>query len=379
MPKSSAGTVQVHVVKGRLKLIWTWTRTLGGHGQRYYLALGLPETDTNLKLAKAKATAIEADLHSRQFDPTLKKYTGTARLSAITVVELFEKWVSHKRDVQNVFEDTLIKYRALGNQVAEFFKSKSVNSVDELTAARFRDFLAESLAQSTLRERIGMMKSLWSWGSEKKIIDAENPWRDVHTGIKVAPTQGEKPFTAQELKRIIQGFRVDSEYSYYADFVEFFLSVGARTGEVIALQWKHFNDDLTTVWIGESITVRNVRKATKTNHAGSFPLPPRLSELLWRRRPMDAAPEDLVFPSRRGSNINAKTFYRRAWKVILEKLEIDYRRPYTLRKSFVNTAVYDHKMTIEQVSLITRHDPRTLKESYLNNVSEIQMPDILES
>ncbi|GAP99103.1 phage integrase [Leptolyngbya sp. NIES-2104] len=342
------------------------------------MALGLPDTEINRRIAEAKARQIESDLHTRQFDPSLNKYTDRQLQSTtLSVVTLYERWLEYKIEVEKVYETTLDKYKALFNTVKEFFKKNPVSTLDESGAARFRDYLATKLSDVTLKERIGMMKALWDWASDREYVKGRNPWKVVHESIKVAPTQGEKAFSTTELREIVQAFRTDPQYSYYADFVEFFLSMGCRTGEALALQWKHFNDELTEVWIGESITTKNKRKPTKAHNAAIVNLPLRVSELLKRRRPEDFDPEALVFPGKKGGNLNAKTFYKGAWKTILKKQNIDYRRPYTLRKSFVSNAIYEHGMTIEQVATITRHDPKVLKDSYLESVGMIATPDIL--
>ncbi|MGG6270221.1 tyrosine-type recombinase/integrase [Leptolyngbya sp. AN03gr2] len=377
-------SVKVESIDDRLRLRWSWAKSLGGTGKRFQLALGLPDTLTNRKLAESKAKEIESDLFNRHFDPSLEKYAGksTRGSSTLKVVDLFEKFIDYKANVEKVYEDTLFKYRSLHNHLKTFFKNAIVSSVTENRAAEFRDYLAEHIQPITLRERMAMLKACWTWGIEKKLVVGDtatsNPWTTIHKRIKVAPSQGAKPFTKDEIKQIIVAFRTDADYAFYADYVETLLSIGTRTGEINALKWKHLNEDCSVVWIGESVTVRGKRKATKANNAAHVPIPPRIQEILLKRRPPNFDPEGLVFPSPRGKHINQKDFAARAWKTILGKLNIEYRKPYTSRKTFVSHAVYGSGLSVEETARLTRHDPKVLKQYYLDDVGEIRMPDILD-
>ncbi len=149
-------SVKVEANDDRLRLRWTWAKSLGGTGKRFTLSLGLPDTLTNRKLAEAKAKEIESDLHNRHFDPTLGKYSGnvTRGSSTLKVTDLFAKWIAYKVEVENLYETTVDKYRGLQNHLTSFFKNKTVVSIGEEEAVRFRDHLAEVLADITLKERM---------------------------------------------------------------------------------------------------------------------------------------------------------------------------------------------------------------------------------
>jgi integrase len=62
-----------------------------------------------------------------------------------------------------------------------------------------------------------------------------------------------KPFTHDEIHKIINGFENSTLYSHYTDFMLFLFGTGCRIGEAIGLRWKHINDDFSTVWIAESL------------------------------------------------------------------------------------------------------------------------------
>lgn len=176
-----------------------------------------------------------------------------------------------------------------------------------------------------------------------------------------------KPFTKEEIKAIIRAFRTDRYYSLYADYVEFLFGTGCRTGEAIGLRWKHLSDDCSTVWIGESLS-RGIRKSTKTNRARTINLTPRLQVMLLARKPANPAPDDLVFTSAKGNAIDDHNFRNRAWKTVLSRLAINYRKPYTTRHTLISHAL-DLGMNPVNIAQLTGHDVQTLYENYAGNVN----------
>ena len=374
--KAPKGTVTVRSNDDRLYLRWSWSIELGGNGKRYEIAIGLPDTRANRSAAELQAKLIERDIVNQLFDPTLRKYRGDRANGKLTVVDLFEKFIEAKTPY--VYKSTLIKYRGLLTHLRKFFKSRAVLSVEEAEAITFRDWLTqtEELAPVTVRDKLYLASAAWDWGVEDARIpsDHKNPWTRLCERHKVPPKQKKKPFSIEEVRKIVQGFRLDPGYSYYSDFVEFFLGVGCRTGEAVALRWKHFSDDCGAVWIGESVTVDGDRKATNTNEARSFPLTPRLQKLVQARRPEKFDPNASVFPSRRGRIINPRNFAKRAWSTILKKLEIDYRRPYISRHTNATISIYEYEENPASVAQRLGHDPRTLFRNYVGEYGKPNAP-----
>jgi integrase len=65
--RSKRGTVGIENLEGMFRLRWSHA------GNRYCLTLGVPDTKVNRSVAKSKAGAIEGDLATGNFDPTLEK------------------------------------------------------------------------------------------------------------------------------------------------------------------------------------------------------------------------------------------------------------------------------------------------------------------
>ncbi|EKV01571.1 site-specific recombinase XerD [Leptolyngbya sp. PCC 7375] len=205
--RAHRGEVKVNVNSGWLRLRWSY------QGKRYVMAVGLLDTPANRALASAKATIIWADILAGQFDKSLVKYRYDSTDSP-TVLELYQKYVDWKR--RQVTKHSLDKYFGLRSQLETYFGSRQADRVIEDHALDFRDWLVKRLAPSTAKERIGMIRSCWSWAIGKKLV-AENP--RVNARVKVPPKQRPRPFTQDEYVCILAEFKAN--HAHYLDFVKF--------------------------------------------------------------------------------------------------------------------------------------------------------------
>ena len=98
--------------------------------------------------------------------------------------------------------------------------------------------------------------------------------------------------------------------------------------------------------------------------------------MLLARRPTDYYPDRLVFSSPQGNAIDDCNFRNRAWKTVLTRLEIDYRKPYTTRHTLVSHAL-DLGMNPVAVAQLTGHDVQVLFKNYAGNVnSRPRLPEL---
>lgn len=359
------GTVAVQCDDGWLRLRWSWGR------KRYTMAIGLPDSKINRIVAERRAKLIEQDIVTDQFDPTLSKYRRIEqREDSIEVVELFDRFSQFK--AKSLDAHSIQKYAGLMGHLRQFFRKSQASDVTEDRAIVFRDHLAKQIAPITVRERIGLLRSCWKWGIKRGLIK-ENPWLEVRT--KVPPKQKPRPFNKEEVEKILEGFSSDPHYSHYSDFVEFLLSAGCRIGEAAALRWSHVTDDCSSIWIGESF-VRGSSKSTKTNKERMFDLTPHLQAMLLKRKATRLRADDLVFPSPKGHPIDDHNFRNRAWKTVLEKINIPYRYPRSSRSTFVSHAIAKG-LNPSEISGITGHTEETLLRHYLGSVKgRSQLPSL---
>jgi integrase len=341
-------------------------------GERIFFSLNLSDTRANRTIAEMKARMIERDIANDLFDPTLEKYRGEYQGKAskeMAATTVFERYTEYK--AKTLRKRSLEKYHHTLGFLEQYFQD---DPVTEAKAEGFREWMGRRLEPITLKQRISLLKSAWVWGIEKGFVE-ENPWVEVLRQVKVQPKQKQKPFTKEERKRIIAAFRQSRYYSYYADFVEFLLATGCRPGEACALRWKHFTDDLKLVWVGEAYS-RGELGPTKTTEARFLKLTDRLIELLRSRQKPDFKPDDLVFPACEGGFIDDHNFRNRAWKKTLDKIGIDYRKPYNMRHTFTSAAL-DSGLSPATVASLTGHTVETLYQHYAGNVNGlVDLPEI---
>lgn len=382
--RQKKGTVKVETDKGWLRLRFTYA------GQRRASALGLIDTSINRQFAEQKARQVELDIISGNFDTTLQKYkpqktVRETKAESITAEELILRFIEDKSKLVSS-PRSLEKYQTLithlksfslkGKSVTHSLANRAANDFKQDNLEQFYQYLLKKLAPVTLKQTIVWLSACWQWGIEQKLIEV-NPWKPLVKRVKVPPKQMPKPFTQEEIKAIVEGFKRDRYYSYYLEFIEFLFGTGCRTGEAIGLCWKHLNRDCSTVWIGESLS-RKTRKATKTNRARTITLTRRLQSLLQSMKPQDCDLEKPVFQSKRGKSIDDHNFRNRAWKSILAKADIEYRKPYNTRHTLISHAL-DRGMNPVAVAQLTGHDVQTLYENYAGNVKcRPMLPEILE-
>ena len=92
--KGKKGTVSIENLEDRgLRLRWRH------EGNRYVLALGIPDSKLNRSVAPNKARQIEGDIATNNSDGTLEMYRPAKTVPKIrlTVPNLFESFIDHRR------------------------------------------------------------------------------------------------------------------------------------------------------------------------------------------------------------------------------------------------------------------------------------------
>ncbi|OWY64724.1 hypothetical protein B7486_45670 [cyanobacterium TDX16] len=360
--KAPKGTVSVESCRGRLRIRFR----IGGIQKT--LAVNLDDTKENRIRSALIARQIEVDLLGSTFDHTLEKYRPSPQkpplVQNITVAALFEQFIDSK--VEDVAASTLSKYKStLGHLRKHSIANKLVPTIGVDAAKEFATYLKSKLSERVYKERLGLLTSCWNWAKQPL-----NPWKLVQQRVRIAPRRRPLPFTREEVKAIIKAFNEDRYYHHYAAFVEFLFLTGVRTGEARALRWGSIGND--AIWIGESIS-KGQRKSTKTNRDRYIPINDRLRSLL--DRIADSMPDSLVFSSPTGLPIDEHNFANRAWRKVLAKLAIPYRRPYLTRSTFISHAL-ESGMSPVSIATLTGHAVRVLYESYVGIVTKPQIPDL---
>jgi len=332
------------------------------NGHRYYLSLGKPDTPYNRKMAQYTATEIEKDIHFQRFDPTLQKYKTNVALSTtatqtaskrppistvctpITPIQtpqlhldqIWDKYSEFKKPQvsPSTYAKDFVKHK---NHIAKL-PTRSLGEASEI-----RNFLLKELSLNAAKRCLTQIKAACNWAYAEGLI-THNPFATmtIRTPHNAKDTADVQPFSKQERDLIIDTFAKDSYFSYYTNYVRFLFFTGCRPSEAVALRWKHITP--TTIRFENSVVISEdglvLKEGLKTQKKREFPLTPEIKEILEDvRAEAGADPDALVFVSPKGKYIDHHNFSSRAWKTILEKAKIPYRKSYQTRHTFISQCV----------------------------------------
>lgn len=401
--KASKGSVQVIASNGRLQLRFRYA------GKRQYLSLGLPDDKDNRLAAEMKARQIQLDILSGNFDETLDKYrislTGGDTLSEpieqpiLLLSELWEKYTEERK--AQIAETTLrIQYAAVASHISKLPSQYQVLSKENASA--IRSWYLKRLSADSTKRTIMQLSACCNWATESGLIP-DNPFKGMASKVKVTKGKGNKadedhyddidPFTPEECRAIIEAFENHPIYSYYADYVKFLFWTGCRTGEAIALMWKHIAADFSTITFCQSVSSRlKIRKCTKNGVVRRFPCNSQLQALLREIKPLNADPDSLVFPAKRGGTINSHHFTENAWKggrkregqksydgivtqLVKENKVQRYRKQYNTRHTFITLCLESQTASIKQIADWVGDRPETILKHYVGKTKLGEVPE----
>lgn len=338
--RASKGSVSILNSNNRLQLRFRYG------GKRHYISTGLADTPANRKLAELHALEIEKDILCEEFDETLQKYQPKSALSTVTPItpirkpkpqldELWDKYSQFKKPQvsPSTYAKDFSKHR---NHIAKL----PTRSLDEASA--IRDYLLSNLTPNAAKRCLTQFKACCNWALSEGIIDT-NPFAKMKIKVPkgLSEEQDITPFTKEERDLIISTFASDRYYNHYTNYVRFLFFTGCRPSEAIALKWKYITNSVIqfreTVVISEDGLV--LKQGLKTQRKRDFPINSEVQAILNDIRPEIVDPESFIFTSPKGKFIDQHNFSTRAWKSILAKCDIPYRKSYQTRHTFISLCV----------------------------------------
>jgi integrase len=262
--RKEKGKVAVESINGWLRLRWR----VGG--KQFSLRIGLPDSKANYVVAQNKSNQIYLDIISGNFDPSLDKYrperTEIVKPAKQTLNRVYDRFCHHK--VKELDPRTYEKYVTVGKQLKTFHQEKDIALIASEDVEGFWHHLEKmGLEKITRKGKAVLLASFGEWAVEHKFLE-KNFWQDMPKWVRLTAPETPKPFTPEETRKIIEGFKHNRYYHYYYPFVLFSFNTGARIAEVIGLQWKRVSEDFSVVEVVESLS-RGVRKPTKTNRSST--------------------------------------------------------------------------------------------------------------
>lgn len=352
--------VRIEVVNNRLRLRWTHS------GKRYCLSLNLTNTTTHYAVAQQKATQIELDIISGNFDATLTKYKAQGSRKQTPPIDLFRRYAEYK--IGRVHKHTHCNYRAAETVLRTYVsrhRGKELNTEHFLLWYRDYDD-GTSLATKVMRVRY--LRAAYRWALSRGLVP-HDPWSGVDVGLlKPQMKTPPRPLATEEIRRIAGA--LDPRY---LDFFLFLVGTGCRVGEAAGLRWDNVSSDFSSVWVVESHTA-GLKRPVKCGKPRVVVVSVSVSSLLERRHRESTG--EYVFTSVRGGPMNTATFRKLVWTPTLETLDIPYRSPYVTRCTFISHAL-SRGVAPVLVAQQTGHSLEVLYKHYAGDIKASPIPDIL--
>lgn len=218
--------------KGRLRIRWRY------QGKDYPLFPGLSDTKQNRAYCEAIANKIKADCLLGTFDESLKRYNPWAighdhQLQKCP--ELFERYIEAMKRDKGIQGGSIGRYNGCLSHIRMQLGIEA-HQVTENKARNFAAYLREHVSNRTAKEYLWLIRSCFDWATSKYEVPEINPWNAPINRVNPHVKPRIQPFTQDEVRVIVDGFRGHKSYGFYADFVALLFGIGCRPGEAIALR-----------------------------------------------------------------------------------------------------------------------------------------------
>ncbi|MGK7947685.1 MAG: tyrosine-type recombinase/integrase [Xenococcaceae cyanobacterium] len=306
---------------------------------------------------------------------------------SFTKQTLYDFWLEYVKAKSDSWE---ISY--LENDIKQasrlLSQAPQVNLNDDLNP--LINYLFEVTTVKQVKRYLKQVSACLTWGVRRKLVK-ENPLPEF---IKTLVTHKKNeedfdinPFTLKERDLIINAFRTgkyeryQGSHTQYADYIEFNFYTGARTSETLGLKWEHIDFQKKVIKFQEALVLATnghngisiQKKGLKTQKTRIFPMNNRLYNLLSNRKlRINPKSIDNVF-----NDVKHNTFRQGAYRYILKRLNIEYRRPYQTRHTFITIMANNSNLKLHQIAQICGTSISVIEHHYLSNTLSIMtLPEI---
>jgi integrase len=388
--KHPQGTVGIETKAGRLRI--RLPRSIAD-GSGRYISTRLEATKENHRKVQIIAWQIEEDILLGRIDNTLQAHLGQFRPKPKQ--NLVPPITTQQLDLEQLW-DRFCEYKRVSLATTTYkkeYRGKYSNHIDKLPtkdladAIAIRDWIISHLSPIVAKALLIHISACLEWAVRANLAK-ENPFKGMASDLKISRDdryEAIDPFSITERDNIIAAFEKHPRHCHYASFIRFLFLTGCRTGEAIALQWKHISPDCTSIIFADSWDTRlQLRKDTKTHKSRRFPCNAALRQLLLTLKPPQVDPHKLVFTSPHGQPINACKFSHCIWKGygsckgVVSQLALDgaierYRPPYNTRHTFISMAL-EKGLTVSQVARLVGNSPEVILQHYASNKLHQEVP-----
>lgn len=267
---------------------------------------------------------------------------------APTIGELAREWLEVVVPVRCRIS-TLEDYRQIVRK--HIPESLSNLPADQVTRKHVKALLLSKIREGLAASTVTHIKNALS-GILALAVDGEwlpvNPARDVGRLWDDKPSGASaNPFTAEEVKQLLDAFAANEALAWYRPLIIFLLSTGLRFGEAAGLRWPNVRLDEQLIIIEETWS-RGRRGLTKNGKLRPVDIPGSLvgvlqaHNLIQRRAALANrwGASQLVFRQHNsGAEIQIDVFRRQIWKRALVEAGLPHHRIHDLRHTYATLRI----------------------------------------
>ena len=318
------------------------------NGVRRRETLDIPPTPSNIKYAiRLRAEIINA-IERKTFDYATyfpkSKHAGPSEKRVHYVTDLIDTYIDTARQTGSLSPSSIATYVKWNrSRLAPEFQHKIVTDLTTFELRAWVAGLVAELSPKSIRNCVGLLSSVLKRALEDGILQS-NPLAPINLKTllpkrrKASEEDKIDPFNAAEIQAILGACKRIHDQALF----QFAFSSGLRTGELIALKWRHID------WIGNTVRVEDnivsgergtAEKTTKTDLDRDVPLLPAARAALEMMRPITAMLNngDYVFSPDGKNRWRNDLQIRSRWTIALKLAKVRYRNPYQTRHTFAST------------------------------------------
>lgn len=343
-------------------------------------------TEANMKL---KEVSLKIDeLFARceimeKREPTVeevKDVCSEVQESGNTITQVFDRYFQENPQLE---PSTVETYKLLrGGLIAYFGKDVDINRITERMMHKFVNYLAETLKNSTIKQRTNLLRAVLKFAKKKNIYSADA--LEYEFKLKTTP-RVIVYLTREELQKF---YEYQPQNKYEQDTQSIYLLccfTGFRISDAIRMRWENVTDNEITKLTKKTSTTVVVELSQLTKSVLA-----RVKDLR-EREGAGTGPQDRIFPNYRrtsfednlrrickklGFNTIVEYNYYQGNELKTEYIEKwDFITSHTARKTFVVTAL-TLEIPIPVVMEWTGHKSMKNLERYTKIVNEVKVRNI---
>jgi len=220
------------------------------------------------------------------------------------------------------------------------------------------------LSRSRSLNIISVLRTLYNDAADEFHWEMADPFRDVHKHISKTPALVRDVFRFDEFQLILNEIP-----QWHRPMIEIMMLTGMIHSEISGLLRSHIRTD--HIMVQQSIVRKEEHSTLKTRYRiRRLPVTKRIREILDEVLARTSSP--YVFATQKGTPYLRENFTERIWTAAINRCNIPYRPPYSLRHSFAAWSLLVGIEPLRLVKLMGHGTKRMIYEVYGNYIDNLE-------